>query len=47
MESIMKELDIAIEPYCEAEIVWNFSPVRWNYTTKAKKVDIRKLPFDL
>lgn len=27
MESIMKELDIAIEPYCEAETVWNFSSV--------------------
>lgn len=27
MESIMKELDIAIEPCCEAEAVWNFSSV--------------------
>lgn len=27
MESIMKKIDIAIEPYCEAEIVWNFSSV--------------------
>lgn len=50
MESILRELDIAREPYCAAELVWNFSSSAGlcvTNTTKAKKVDIRKRPYDL
>lgn len=37
MESIMKEIDIAVEPYCEEEIVWNFSSVCWIVSYKCYK----------
>lgn len=50
MDIFIKELDIAIEPYREAEIAWNLAPntgLCLTNTTNAKKVDIRKLPFDL